>query len=165
MRTHFFKLAIALCLTLAVGGCARLNSGVFGTFNLDTDLRLEFEVASNINPDERQSPSPVFVRLYELRSDKRFAQGDFFDLYHDAKAVLGDDLISSKELHRLVPGETRSERLVLNPETRYVALFAEFYQYKDARNKVVFAVTPQNVVQNTARIQIERNIMTLRTAH
>ena len=96
---------------------------------LNTNLKLEFKVADNINPDEKRTPSPVYLRFYVLKSDKQFNKTDFLELYERDTESLGDDLLSKQELKRIASGEAREEKFVLDKETRYVALFAEFFQY------------------------------------
>ncbi|RZL68919.1 MAG: type VI secretion system lipoprotein TssJ, partial [Pedobacter sp.] len=48
---------------------------------LDTDLRLVIQTDMDINPDANNRPSPVFVRMYELKSPIIFHQADFMTLY------------------------------------------------------------------------------------
>jgi type VI secretion lipoprotein, VC_A0113 family len=144
--------------------CTKVNSGVVGMFNLDTDLKLILLAGKDINPDEKHSPSPLFIRLYELSSDQAFNRADFLELYEKDDALLGKDLIAKRELNRLVPGETQEDGFVLDANTRYVGLFAEFYEYKNSKYKLVFPVTPKNVVKNTVRVEVTGNQMLLQRA-
>lgn len=163
MKLRYVPLALGFAaILLSLSACTKLNRGVVGMFDLDTDLKLVFEVGENINPDEKHSPSPVYIRLYELTGDKTFSKLDFLELYERDTALLGKELLAKQELDAVLPGTARQERFVLNPETRYVALFAEFYQYRDAKFKVVFEVTPSNVVENTAVVEISDNKLILR---
>lgn len=147
---------ISLCL-LFLSGCTAINSGVGGYLGLDTDLKLTFEVDADSNPDERKKPSPVFVRLYELKSTKMFNKSDFIDIYERDQEALGADLIAVQKLRRLTPGEQRIDSFVLDPATRYVALYAEFLRYKDSTYRVVIPVVPNNVVSTTATVRISGN--------
>lgn len=166
MRTASRCLSILLIAsTLLSTGCARFNSGAFGLLDLKTDVRLMLEVDNDINPDDQHTSSPVYLRFYELKSDRAFVRADFLELYESDVTVLGDDLIKKQELDRLVPGEDRLEHFVLNPETRYIGIFAEFYQYRDARYKVVFPITAKNVFDDRAFIQIHDNNLVLRDQH
>lgn len=149
-------------LLVALSGCTKVNSGVVGMFDLDTDLKLKLEVADDINPDEKRSSSPLYIRFYELSSDKVFNKLDFLELYENDRALLGKDLLAMQELEAVLPGKSREERFVLNPETRYVAIFAEFFDFKNTKYKLVFPVTPKNVVENRAHIEIQDNKLILR---
>jgi type VI secretion system protein VasD len=144
--------------------CTKVNSGVVGMFDLDTDLKLVLIGGKDINPDEKHSPSPLFIRFYELSSDQAFNRADFLELYEKDDALLGKDLIAKRELNRLVPEEIQEEHFVLDPNTRYVGLFAEFFEYKNSRFKVIFPVTSKNVIRNTVRIDVTGNQLLLQRA-
>ena len=149
------------CLLLAfISGCSTVN-GSGKTLGLDTDLKIVFRTANDINPDERNHPSPVFIRLYELKSPLLFHQADFMTLYAKDKATLDADFVAKRELKRFIPGESREERFVLNPATKYVALYAEFFQYQNANYKVVFEVTPGNFVRNQVQLDLTGNHIVL----
>ena len=155
---------LLICLSLSQLSCTKVNSGVVGMFNLDTDLKLMLIAGKDINPDEKRSPSPLFIRLYELTSEHAFNKADFMALYEKDDALLGKDVLAKRELNRLVPGESQEEAFVLDPKTRYVALFAEFYEFKNAKYKIIFPVTSKNVVKNTVRIEVTGNSMLLQSA-
>lgn len=144
---------------LVLSSCTAINSGVGGYLGLDTDLKLTFQVDADSNPDDRNKPAPVFLRLYELKSPKMFNKSDFIELYENAEERLGADLVAVQKLRRLTPGEQRDDSFVLDPETRYVALFAEFLRYRDSSYRVVIPVVPNNVVSTTATIHISGNAM------
>lgn len=160
MKLINIRLIVVLLILTGVAACSTINSKVGSFFNLDTDLNLDFKVASNINPDSKQVPSPLFVRLYELKSTTQFERANFFDLYERDKEVLGEDMISKKRLKRLKPGEDREDEYVLSKETRYVGLFAEFSQYKSAKFKVIIPIDPTNVVASDSEIHVSGNTIT-----
>lgn len=145
----------AVLLTfLFIAGCSSSKSRVGGVLNLDTDLKLTFIAETTINPDDNKMPSPVFVRFYELKSPLVFHKADFIDIYERDQEVLGGDLISKQTLKPLKPGETRTERFVLQSGTRYIALYAEFSQYPGSVFKAIFPVTENNVVKNKATVKL-----------
>ena len=137
--------------------CSSLNHEVGKRLNLDTDLKLEILSETDINPDEEKKSSPVFIRLYELSSTSAFEKADFIDLYERDVEVLGDTFIAKQELKRMVPNTFREETFVLSSETRFVGLFAEFFNYEDAQAKVFFPVTEANVVRNNVGVKISGN--------
>lgn len=149
---------LGLILTSA---CTTVNHKVGEALNLDTDLKLEIVATESLNPDEKEQASPVFIRLYELNANKAFEAADFIDLYENDAKTLADTLVAKQELKRLVPGTEVTERFVLSEGTRYVALFAEFYRYKDAQAKVIFPVTSSNVIRNSIKVMVSGNKITL----
>jgi type VI secretion system protein VasD len=152
------------CLVLSIlfiASCSTVNTKVGGALNLDTDLKLEIIVDSDINPDESGTPSPLFIRLYELKATKLFDRADFITLYENDKKAIGADLVAKQELKRLAPGKNTIEHFVLSKDTQYVALYAEFYQYKDAKYKVVFPISASNLVRNSIKVKISANNLVL----
>lgn len=155
--TKSYAAAIIVLFSLLVASCDSMNNKVGGVLNLDTDLKLEVMAEANVNPDESGTPSPVFVRLYELKGTQLLDKADFLAVYERDKEILGSEFVAKQELKRLAPGDSREERFVLNPETQYVALFAEFFDYKDAQYKVVFPVTTNNIVRNRVQVRLSGN--------
>lgn len=161
-RLHRIKLILAACAMAAAWGCSSLNSKVGGALSLDTDLTLKFIADADINPDDKNRPSPLFIRLYELKSTRQFERASFIDLYERDKDALGADLLAKQTLKRLQPGDTRKDKLVLNPQTRYVGLVAEFLQYQNAKFKVLIPVAAENVIASSSTVRISGNVMTVR---
>ena len=154
------KIALLSLVGILIVSCAS-ETKVGGTLGLVTDVEITFTVNSDINPDERNQPSPLFVRLYELKSDVLFDQADFIDLFENDEEKLAADFIRKQELTRLIPGEDRIKEFVAAKETRYIALYAEFFQYQDSRYKVIFPVTPNNIFKNKVKITVSGTRITL----
>lgn len=160
--SRYCKVGILAGIYLLISGCAAVNSAVGGLFGADTDLTLTFKVAADINPDEGKKPSPLFIRLYELKSVKLFKQVNFIDLYERDKEVLADDMIGVQKLKRIRPGEDREDNLVLDEKTKFVGLYAEFLNYKNAKYKLIIPVTQHDVIGTTKTIFISRNIISMK---
>lgn len=149
-------------MVLILTGCQSNKSAVGGYLDLDTDLKIEFFVDSDINPDDNGTPSPLFLRLYELKSDKMIKKADFIDLYEQDKKTLGADMIGDvHKLKRFRPGEGRIEHFVLGKNTYYVALYAEFLDFKESGFKLVIPVVANNVFRNSANVLISGNRLSL----
>ena len=158
MKLFIWLRSVSIVLAIAaVSACTSLNTKVGGVFNLDTDLRLTFNAEADINPDDKTRPSPLFLRMYELKSTKQFERANFIDLFERDNEILGADLVAKQTLKRLTPGEERSDSFVLKPGTRFVGLFAEFLQYKDAKFKIIIQIAPTNVFASTAAVRISGN--------
>jgi len=151
-----YVLSILVALT-ASSACSSLNSAVGGMFGADTDLTISFKVESDINPDENKTPSPLFVRMYELKSPKLFKKANFIDIYEQDKKILGADFIGVQKLKRLKPGEDRENSFVLNEKTRFVGLYAEFLDYKRAKYKLIVPVVQHDVIGTTINIKVSGN--------
>lgn len=155
------KLVILALLLVNIPSCSSSKSRVGGVFNLDTDLKLTLQVSSDINPDDNNRPSPVFVRFYQLKSTTAFDKADFIDIYERDKEIFGGDIVNKQTLKPLAPGETRTERLVLEPGTRAIAIYAEFSQYAGSTYKVTFPITENNVIRNAETVLISGRTLSL----
>jgi type VI secretion system protein VasD len=154
---YIVRLCVTGILVVSLAACTALNTKVGGMLGMDTDLKLTFEADADINPDDSKRPAPLFVRLYELKSDKQFSNANFIDLYERDKEVLGADMIAKQRLKRIAPGETRKDEYVLDTQTRFVGLFAEFSQYKDASFKIIIPVASTNVIASSAVVSVSGN--------
>lgn len=151
------KVLSVIGVIVMITGCETVNHQLGGFLKLDTDLKLEIYADKYINPDEQDQSSPVFIRFYELTSAKVFEKTDFIDLFERDEEMLGDTFVTKQMLKRIVPSTARVERFVLSKDTRYIALFAEFYRYKGAKAAIFFPVTSSNVVRNSIRINVSDN--------
>ncbi|MGH9347015.1 MAG: type VI secretion system lipoprotein TssJ [Vicinamibacterales bacterium] len=90
------------------------------------------------NPDSTGRPSPIVVRVYQLKTDLAFNAAEFFALFDDEQKVLGPELISRDEFV-LAPAEKRVIDIALAGETRFVGAIAAF---RDIRNSQWRALVP-----------------------
>ena len=152
-----FKIIVLVVAFITLSACSSINSSVGGFFDMDTDLEIKFKVDADVNPDDDRKPSPLFIRMYQLKSTKMFSRANFIDLYEKDKEVLGADMISKQILRRIKPGESRDENFVLDKDVRYIGLYAEFLQYKNASYKLLIPVVPTNVIGTTEKVLVAGN--------
>lgn len=161
MLTKKYKLIILLVSAVSLSACSTMNEWVGTKLGFDTDLTLRLKVDADINPDDKNKPSPLFVRLYELKEKKMFDRADFIGLYERDKEVLGADFVARQELKRLIPGKSREEKFVLNKETKFIAIYAEFLNYKAAKYKIITPIVSNNVVATSISIRLSGNTLML----
>lgn len=151
------KVAFIVLVIAYLMGCQSMNGAVGGYFGLDTDLQIDFKVDADINPDELGKASPLFIRMYELKANKMMKKADFIEIYERDKEVLGSDMVAMHKLKRFKPGESRTEYFVLDKKAHYVALYAEFLEFKEAKYKLVIPVVANNVFRNSVTIRVAGN--------
>jgi len=88
-------------------------------------------VSADANPDSSGRPSPVVVRVYQLRDDGEFAAADFFAIYDKEKETLAQSLVSRQE-YVLAPGETRELDLPVDAQARFLGVLAAFRDIRAA---------------------------------
>lgn len=107
-------------LILAVWGLCACSSGV-----KPTAMAGSITISSDVNPDHTGRPSPVIVRIYQLRNSGVFTSADFFNLYDNESNVLSGDLVTREE-YNLLPGEIKSIDPVIDSQTHYIGVIAAF---------------------------------------
>jgi type VI secretion system protein VasD len=113
-----------------------------GTALPSSNVKVPMTVASraDANPDATGQPSPVVLRVYQLKSNAVFSRSEFFTLFDDEQKVLGSELISRDEF-LLTPAENRNLEITLNDDTRFVGAIAAFRDIRNAEWRVL-AKTP-----------------------
>ncbi|VAW56783.1 hypothetical protein MNBD_GAMMA07-1777 [hydrothermal vent metagenome] len=158
-KLQCFKAAILTMLIVGISACQSMSGTVGVYLDLDTDLQIDFEVDADINPDELGVASPLFIRMYELKSRKMVQKADFLELYERDKEMLGADFISVHNLKHFEPGENRTEHFVLAKNANYVVLYAEFLAFKDSKYKLIIPVVANNVFRNSVVIRVSGNTL------
>lgn len=110
------------------------------------------------NPDLNGRPSPVVVRVYELKSLGSFNSADFFALFERESETLGADLVGREE-YDLRPAETRPYRRQLQPDTRFIGVIAAFRDLENSRWRQVAPVPPKKAV--TIAIGVEARAVSM----
>jgi type VI secretion system protein VasD len=107
------------------------------------------------NPDGGGRPSPVVVRIYQLKTDGAFNAADFDALYDDDQKALGIELISRDEFV-LAPAEKRTLDVAVASETRFVGAIAAFRDIRNAQWRALIPAprTGFNVSVERARIVV-----------
>ncbi|MBX8488612.1 type VI secretion system lipoprotein TssJ [Pseudomonas cichorii] len=152
--TAFSKTLAALTALVLLAGCSTLSP-----YSHLTKLNLKLTASDRLNPDLNGRPSPIVVRLFELKHPVAFENADFFSLYERAKESLSPDMVTSEELE-LRPGETVDLKLTVGEGSRYVGVLAAYRDLPETRWRYTLQVTPlaltdaelildQNGIRNT----------------
>ena len=112
--------------------------------------RLSLAVSADVNPDSQGRPSPIVVRIYQLKDDAAFQGADYFALFDKEQATLAGALVSRQE-YELRPGEQRMLDYAVAPETLFLGVAAA---YRDIRNAQWHALTsaPDTKPNKVARV-------------
>jgi type VI secretion system protein VasD len=94
--------------------------------------------ASDINLNHSGRPSPVLLRLFQLKDGAKFLSASFDDVTARSDQVLAAALVGS-DARMVQPGTTVSVSLEVPPETRLLGVVAE---YSDLANSQWRAASP-----------------------
>ena len=125
-----------------------------------TRLNGSIVAAADLNPSVSDRPSPLVLRLFELRAATAFNQADFLALYQADQATLGAELVQRDELV-LQPGETRPYQRQLNPDTRFFGVLGAYRNLERAVWRSVAPVQPgraQNLLLRADRLALTLSI-------
>ncbi len=130
-----FRLAACGLIAILVAGCGAPKPPP------PTEVTGELRAAANVNPSVGKRPSPLLVRIYELKSVAAFNNADFISLYQRDQVELGADVVGRQEII-LNPGDSQPINKLTAPETRFVGVFAAYRDLDHARWRGVLAIQP-----------------------
>jgi type VI secretion system protein VasD len=110
------------------------------------------QASAGANPDAHMRPSPLVVRLFELKSTAAFDTADFVSLYDRDQATLAAEMAGREEF-TLRPGEKRTWEKPLEPDVRFIGAIAAYRDIEHARWKALVAVKPNK--RNVVTIQAD----------
>ncbi|WP_085579027.1 MULTISPECIES: type VI secretion system lipoprotein TssJ [unclassified Pseudomonas] len=137
--TAFLKTLTAFAALVLLAGCSSLTP-----YSTMTKVNLKLTGSDQLNLDLNGRPSPIVVRLFELKHPVTFENADFFSLYERAKESLNPDLVASEELE-LRPGETVELKLSVEEGSRYVGILAAYRDLSDAQWRHTVQITPVEI--------------------
>jgi len=120
-----------------------------------TVVQLRIEALPDINLDGEGRPSPLLLRVYQLKELAAFNGADFFQLYQNEKSVLGAD-VAGKEEFILRPGEKRELSFEAKPETKAVGIFAAYRNLDSAQWRTSTAFPPNKTSIVKLRVTSDR---------
>lgn len=147
---RIFTSIVAAMLVLAGCASAPKPAQVAGTIEASTQL----------NPSASKRPSPVLVRVYELKSAASFNSADFMSLYERDQQALSTDLLGRDE-YLVAPGESKKFNKTLAPDTRFIGVVAAFRDLERSRWRSVVAIQPgqkQQLLIRAAELSVDASI-------
>jgi type VI secretion system protein VasD len=134
--------AAAVLMLMGLGAC-----GMFGAKGpaprQPVNITGTLQAASNLNPSVTQRPSPLKLRIYELKSSVAFEQADFMALFSNDQTALGADVLAREEV-TLQPGENKPYNKLLNAETRFIAVFGAYRNLEQSTWRAIAALPAGN---------------------
>ena len=125
------SLASALAAVLAACASAPKPTEITGTA----------QAAANVNPSVSKRPSPVLLRIYELKTATAFNSADFISLYQRDQAELGAEMVGRQELV-LDPGASKPLGKMTSPDTRFIGVLAAYRDLDHAQWRSIVAIQP-----------------------
>ncbi len=106
-----------------------------------TKIELRVEAEKDVNPNAEGKPSPVLLRIYELKGLTGFNAADYFALNQQDQTAIGADLARKQELI-IRPGEKKTYAIEPESGTGFLGAYAGFRSLGSARWRVSSPITP-----------------------
>jgi type VI secretion system protein VasD len=151
LRRQSASIALALGFVTLVYGCAKPPPPPPPP---PTIIKGAIEATSAVNPDARGRPSPIVVKLFELKTAGVFDAADFFSLFDRERDTLGDELVKKEEL-TLRPGDRLPLERQLEPDTRFIGVIAGYRGLDRARWRSSTAIAPNRTTPMVIRLDAE----------
>jgi type VI secretion system protein VasD len=118
------------------------------------NVKLTLAASPDVNPDGQNRPSPIVVRVYQLKDDTGFKDADYFALYDKEAATLAATLVSRVEFE-LAPGEKRTVDYAVSPDTRYIGVAAAYRDIRNAQWRAQSGTTEKGIADLIKKNQIQ----------
>jgi type VI secretion system protein VasD len=135
-RRLFCRDLLVLPGLLALGGCGGGTPSV-----KTTSLEFAIEADQEINPNENGEPSPIVLRVYELKTKSAFEQASFFELLDSDTQKLGPDLVAKREFE-VKPGDKSTFTRDSPSDAKHIGVIAGFRQIDSATWRSVVDIVP-----------------------
>jgi len=136
-RREALRGALAGSLALSAGACATPGPPPV----VVTPTRLTIRADENINPNQSGVPSPIVIKLYDLKATTNFMAASFFELLDNDVTRLGPEMISKQEVE-VVPGTSREVEHDITGDVKYLGVIAGFRDISAAQWRAVTELTP-----------------------
>ncbi|MEE4461940.1 type VI secretion system lipoprotein TssJ [Azotobacter chroococcum] len=130
-KFRFLPIGLPVEAVLLVSGLLSGCSSTAPPMASAIPYQVKLNAGVNINPDILGRPSPIVVRVFELRSGGAFESNDFFSLQNRPELALGRELIGMEQV-TLYPGEVKYVAGAGSPDARNIGILAE-YRELDAK--------------------------------
>jgi type VI secretion system protein VasD len=150
------RASLLLLVGLGLAGCGK--SPIVLARPKPATSPLSISASADTNPDANGRPSPVVVRLYQLKADDAFVNAEFFPLFDDDMKVLGPALISRDE-YVLAPADHRMVEVAVSDDTKFLGAVAAFRDIRNAEWRVIVPVTRKGL-----NVAVERSKVVLAVA-
>lgn len=137
------KLVFCFIYFFSIFDCVLLNSCANNDFDKkgQTEIELSIFADSNVNPDSDARPSPIYIRIYDLKDSASFETTDYFTLISADKNTLGQDILKRDE-YIFHPGEKKNIKRKCNPDMAALGFLASYRDLSQSTWRAVYKVKP-----------------------
>lgn len=94
-------------------------------------LTVTIQPSQQINPNSENQPSPVVLRVYDLKGTDYFTSAPFAELYPTESAKFGPDMLGRREVF-VEPGKPLTLTEAMPPQTTAIGILVAFRSLDNA---------------------------------
>ncbi|MDD7804327.1 MAG: type VI secretion system lipoprotein TssJ [Endozoicomonas sp. (ex Botrylloides leachii)] len=155
LLNHKIFITVVLLMLIAISSCSSNETNK----QPKRSLTLNIKADNRINTKNSGQGNPVRIRLYELSNAGFFNEAEFIDLYNSDNKTLQNSLVSKYIMPSILPSESKKVDIDLKNETNFIAILAEFSDYKYSFNKTYVALGDEE--KNSVDLYVEGNSVRL----
>jgi len=122
--------------TLFLSLCLLSSCSIFGSDEPEpVMLSLSIQSSDHINPSQLSAANPLVLNVYQLKAIDAFKSAQSLDLFQKDLTLLADSLINKQTLATLLPNTKKQVSITVLPGTKFIAVFAQFSNYAQAKSK------------------------------
>src|SRR5262245_18605844 len=118
MTARTMRVLLGLLVVAIAAGCSSAPPK-------PAEAKMKIEATADVNSDTKGRPSPIVVRVYQLKTEAEFANAEFFAIYDKEKETLGPSLITREE-YTLDPGESEDMKFEVARDARFLGVLAAY---------------------------------------
>lgn len=94
---------------------------------------------STLNPNIDGKPMPLSIMFLHLKDDKKFSSSDFFSLFNDPGATLGNDLLAYKKI-QLLPATHEPFEQSISTDVKAIGVIAAYRDLEKSKWKSLITI-------------------------
>ncbi len=130
-----YRYSLIIFCSIFIGACT-VTAKVWTPYD-----KISITALNDVNPDGKDQPSPIQLKIYQLSSRSTFDNLDFGRAFYKADTLLSDQLLQQDELI-FQPGETIKHEINLEKKVKFIAIIAGFIDIDNSRWKHIYKVKP-----------------------
>lgn len=129
---------------LLMSACSMFSDSTVETI----PVQLTISASDNINPSKLSKANPVVLRLYQLSAIDVFESAQVLDLFQQDASTLATSLVKKQTISGVLPKEQRKITLDVATKAKYIAVFAQFSDYSQAKTKAWLDISNVEDLEN-----------------
>lgn len=135
------RVVMMLAAVSTLAACGMFGGGAPPPPPKEATLELSLAAGQQLNPNAQRRPSPVQVRVFDLKSPAGFDAATFEGLFERDRETLAADLVSRDDF-TLSPGEGKKIERKLGPDTKVLGIAVGFRDLERASWRTTVALKP-----------------------